>query len=105
MGQCGIDERWRATVKGRFVKHQVNLPPAASADGDAVGEESAAPSSGRPRGRSDACQAIYARALVLWPGLDRSRLTRTQGDPHKVARLIARRTVLSEESILSLLQA
>lgn len=57
----------------------------------------------RPRGRSEACKAIYARALVLWPRLDRGRLRRTHGDPLKVARLVARRTVLTEESILSLL--
>jgi hypothetical protein len=47
---------------------------------------------------------IYARALLLWPGLDRSRLTRTHGDPCKVARLVAQRTIHSEESILRLLR-
>lgn len=43
------------------------------------------------------------RALMIWPGIDRSRLRRTQGDPWKIARLVARRTSLSTESILTLL--
>lgn len=44
-----------------------------------------------------------SRALAIWPRLDRSKLTRTCGDPHKVARLVARRTALPLESILRLL--
>jgi hypothetical protein len=48
-------------------------------------------------------QPLYARALLIWPRLDRAQLTRTRGDPRKVARLIARRTIHSEEVILSLL--
>ncbi len=52
----------------------------------------------------DACQDIYARALLLWPGLDRRRLVRTHGDPRKVARLVARRTIHGEEAILRLLR-
>ena len=47
---------------------------------------------------------LCERALLLWPGLDRARLGRTRGDPHKVARLVARRTIHSEEAILSLLR-
>jgi len=58
----------------------------------------------RPEPRPGTRLSLYARALLIWPGLDRRQLTRTQGDPHKVARLIARRTIHSEEAILSLLQ-
>lgn len=43
------------------------------------------------------------RALAIWPGLDRRKLTRTCGDPHRVARLVERRTALPRESILRLL--
>jgi hypothetical protein len=50
-------------------------------------------------------EALYRRATILWPGLDRRQLTRTKGDPRRVARLIARRTALPEESILILLLA
>ena len=48
---------------------------------------------------------LYARALLIWPRLDRAQLTRTRGDPRKVARLVARRTNHSEEAILSLLRS
>ncbi len=48
--------------------------------------------------------SLCVRALLIWPGLDRTQLSRTQGDPHKVARLVARRTIHSEEAILSLLE-
>jgi hypothetical protein len=62
-----------------------------------------------PHGRDDvepgARQPLYARALLIWPRLDRARLARTRGDPRKVARLVARRTIHSEESILSLLRS
>ena len=43
------------------------------------------------------------RALVMWPGLDRRRLRRTQGDPWKIAQLVASRTSLSMEAIFFLL--
>ncbi len=46
---------------------------------------------------------LCARALSIWPGLDRTQLTRTHGDPRKLARLVARRTIHSEEAILTLL--
>lgn len=46
---------------------------------------------------------IRARALLLWPGLDRKKLARTCGDPCRVARLIERRTALSRETIISML--
>jgi hypothetical protein len=44
-----------------------------------------------------------ARALALWPGLDRTRLRRTGGDPVRIARLVGRRTTLPIEAILGLL--
>ena len=43
------------------------------------------------------------RALALWPRLDRRSLTRTHGDPRRIARLVERRTALPRESILYLL--
>jgi hypothetical protein len=39
----------------------------------------------------------------MWPGLDRRRLRRTEGDPWKIARLVASRTSLSLEAIFFLL--
>lgn len=44
-----------------------------------------------------------SRALAIWPGLDRKKLTRTCGDPNRVARLVERRTSLPRESILRML--
>ena len=44
-----------------------------------------------------------SRALAIWPGLDRRKLNRTCGDPHRVARLVETRTVLPRESILRML--
>ena len=43
------------------------------------------------------------RALLVWPGLDRRELRRTEGDPWRLARLVASRTSLSLEAILVLL--
>lgn len=51
-----------------------------------------------------ACPADYRRrALAIWPGLDRSRLNRTHGDPWKIARLVSHRTRMPFESIVALL--
>ncbi|MDA8238033.1 MAG: hypothetical protein M0T75_09165 [Chloroflexi bacterium] len=48
----------------------------------------------------------YARrALALWPRLDPEKLRRTRGDPRRIARLVARRTALSVETILLILVA
>jgi hypothetical protein len=44
-----------------------------------------------------------ARALAIWPGIDRQKLRRTQGDPLRIARLVERRTRLPIEAIVSLL--
>lgn len=44
-----------------------------------------------------------SRALAIWPGLDRKKLTRTCGNPNRVARLVERRTSLPRESILRML--
>jgi hypothetical protein len=44
-----------------------------------------------------------ARALAIWPGLDRAKLRRTQGDPVRVARLVEQRTRLPVEAIIGLL--
>ena len=43
-------------------------------------------------------------ALHLWPGLDRRKLSRTRGEPGRIAKLVARRTALSEECITGILR-
>lgn len=47
---------------------------------------------------------VRSRALAMWPGLDRKKLTRTCGDPRRVASLVERRTALPRESILRILR-
>jgi hypothetical protein len=42
---------------------------------------------------------FVSRALLLWPRLDRRRLRRIGEEPVKIARLVARRTNLSVETI------
>lgn len=44
-----------------------------------------------------------SRALAIWPRLDHRKLARTCGDPHRVARLVERRTALPREAILGML--
>lgn len=44
-----------------------------------------------------------ARALALWPGLDRARLLRTRGDPARIAALVTQRTVYSSEHVIAML--
>ena len=44
-----------------------------------------------------------ARALAIWPRLDRGRLARTRGDPVRIARLVTERTALTAESIVAML--
>ena len=46
---------------------------------------------------------LCARALALWPRLDRARLTRTKGDPVRIARLVTHRTSLTFDCILAIL--
>jgi len=53
--------------------------------------------------RSPETDALYARARSLWPGLDARALSRCNGDPRRVARLVMRRTILTEEAIVQLL--
>ena len=43
------------------------------------------------------------RACAIWPRLDRRTLARCQNDPVRMARVIARRTTLSEAAIVTLL--
>jgi hypothetical protein len=45
------------------------------------------------------------RACILWPRPDRRTLARCQNNPIRIARVIARRTTLSEEAIVTLLTA
>jgi hypothetical protein len=91
-------------MRHRFVSRRTHRGSRPTAPDAAPPVTSAEPVPGHVRRRTDACQAIYARALLLWPGLDRGRLVRTNGDLRKVARLVGRRTIHSEESILQLLQ-
>jgi len=46
---------------------------------------------------------VRKRALSLWPGLDRRKLSRTGGCPSRVARLVARRTSMDLDTILGML--
>jgi hypothetical protein len=43
------------------------------------------------------------RALMLWPRLDRRKLSRCAGDPRRMAALIERRTNLPQSAILAML--
>ncbi len=45
-----------------------------------------------------------ARALWIWPRLDRRKLARTCGDTARVARIVERRTSLPRESIVKMLE-
>jgi hypothetical protein len=56
------------------------------------------------RGGIDAWRTtIELRALALWPRLDAKALYRCRHDPQRIARLVARRTSLSLETILGML--
>ena len=55
------------------------------------------------RSSARALPPYSARALAIWPRLDRVRLARTQGDPVRIARLVTERTALTAESIVSML--
>jgi hypothetical protein len=46
---------------------------------------------------------IERRALALWPRLDPRALRRCHHDPARIARLVARRTSLSFETIIGML--
>jgi hypothetical protein len=46
---------------------------------------------------------IERRALALWPRLDAKALQRCHHDPERIARLVARRTSLSFETIIGML--
>jgi hypothetical protein len=57
----------------------------------------------RSEGRAqDLCPAA-ARALVIWPRLDRRELARRRCDKKRLARYISRRTTLPVGSIITLL--
>ncbi|MFN8620873.1 MAG: hypothetical protein U0869_09040 [Chloroflexota bacterium] len=58
----------------------------------------------RPPRRSTS-HALARRALALWPRLDREALRRCRDDPRRIASLVARRTPLSIETIVSMLVA
>jgi hypothetical protein len=58
-----------------------------------------------PGGPAETSLPGYAtKALLLWPGLDRTRLAETKGDPRRIARLVSRRTNLPPEAILRMLE-
>ena len=57
----------------------------------------------RPAPADLADRDVRKRALALWPGLDRRKLSRTGGRPRRVARLVERRTSLTLETILGML--
>jgi len=43
------------------------------------------------------------RACTIWPRIPRRTLSRCQNDPARLARVIAKRTTLSQEAIVTLL--
>ncbi len=53
--------------------------------------------------RSDDVGALERRALAIWPRLDRSALRRCHNDAQRIVALVARRTTMPPESILSML--
>lgn len=57
----------------------------------------------KPRDAVAVSGDVRSRALAIWPGLDRRKLTRTCGDPGRVASLVGRRTALPREAILGIL--
>lgn len=50
-----------------------------------------------------AAETIRRRALLVWPRLDAAALRRCNGDPERVAALVARRSSLPREAILGIL--
>lgn len=58
----------------------------------------------KPRDEFAVTCDVRSRALAIWPGLDRKKLTRTYGDPGRVASLVQRRTALPREAILGILE-
>jgi hypothetical protein len=65
----------------------------------AQGETQAQPAGPRAQ---EPCPAL-ARAMALWPRLDRRALVRNDCDPARIARRISRRTGMPEEAIETLL--
>ncbi len=58
---------------------------------------------GEKTARTPRADEVIARALAVWPGLDRRKLARTSGEPARVARLVEHRTALSRETIVRIL--
>ncbi len=56
-----------------------------------------------PLRRSVSLSEVTIRARAMWPRLDARALARCAGDPKRIARLVARRTVLSLENIEAML--
>jgi hypothetical protein len=58
-----------------------------------------------PPGRGSRRQlpACSARALALWPRLDRARLARTGGDPARIARLVMSRSSVQADEVIAIL--
>lgn len=53
--------------------------------------------------RSEDAGTLERRALAIWPRLDRTALRRCHNDAHRIVTLVARRTTMPPESILSML--
>ncbi len=53
--------------------------------------------------RGDGSGTLERRALALWPRLDRAALRRCHNNAHRIAALVARRTTMPPEAILSVL--
>ena len=69
-----------------------------------TGRRFAVGSDGRKSPKGVTVGDVRSRALAMWPGLDRKKLTRTCGNLIRVARLVERRTALPREAILGMLE-
>jgi len=53
--------------------------------------------------RSARADSLERRALALWPRLDRAALRRCHNDAHRIVALVARRTTMPPDAILTVL--
>src|SRR3954452_5425741 len=107
--------RRRAASAPRFDRDRlIARPPRRNGSAGHLGKSSVANkiagrSGGKVSGRNlviddgSALETFERRALALWPRLDATALGRCHHDLRRIARLVARRTPLSEEAIIGML--
>lgn len=89
----------------RVVHHPVEVVEATRLDWEATPAPGSPSVLSRAKTRGRRVCALNARALALWPGLDRRALSRCSGDLRRVATYVSRRTSLPLEAIVALLTA